>query len=75
MLAVLQLSSWPPLLAHLSFTKQKEVAAVLVGAVIAQAVTITSSADATKLLAFVQPLMKDDPSEEVKRANTLTLTS
>jgi vacuolar protein sorting-associated protein 35 len=64
-LAILQLSSWPPLLAHLSFGKQKEVAAVLVGAVIAQGVQITASADAGKLLAFVNPLMLDDPDDEV----------
>jgi len=64
-LAILQLSSWPPLLAHLSFTKQKEVAAVLVGAVIAQGVQITVSAEAAKLLAFVNPLMMDDPDLEV----------
>ncbi len=64
-LAILQLSSWPPLLAHLSFGKQKEVATVLVGAVIAQGVQITASADAGKLLAFVNPLMMDDPDDEV----------
>jgi len=64
-LLILQLESWPPLLAHLSFTKQKEVAAVLVGAVIAQGVRITASEDAGKLLKFVNPLMMDDPDVEV----------
>ena len=64
-LSVLALSSWPPLLAHLSHAKQKDVAAVLVGAVIAQGVTVTTSTDAGKLLAFVQPLMTDDPSTVV----------
>ncbi len=35
-LRLLQLLSWPPLLAHLSYTRQKEVAAQLVGVALAQ---------------------------------------
>jgi vacuolar protein sorting-associated protein 35 len=64
-LSVLQLVSWPPLLAHLSHAKQKEVAALLVSVVISQGVTVSAPADAGKLLAFVQPLMSEDPNEEV----------
>ena len=64
-LSILQLSSWPPLLAHLSHAKQKEVAATLVHAVLAQGSAVEAPAAAGKLLAFVQPLMRDDPSEAV----------
>ena len=61
-LTLLELPSWPPLLSHLSHDMQKEVAAELVAAVIAQGATISQPSDATSLLHFVQPLMNDDPS-------------
>jgi len=60
-LDVLQLPSWPPLLAHLSYDRQKEVAAQLVGAATAQAAVVSAPADAARLLQFVQPLMNDAP--------------
>jgi vacuolar protein sorting-associated protein 35 len=61
-LTLLELPSWPPLLSNLSYSDQKEVAAELVGAVIAQQVPISSPGDAGTLLKFVQPLMNDDPA-------------
>ena len=64
-LTLLKLPSWPPLLSHLSYHSQKEVAAQLVGAVIAQQCRIASPSDASKLLQFVQPLMNDAPDQQV----------
>ena len=64
-LTLLSLPSWPPLLSHLSYHSQKEVAAQLVGAVIAQQCRIASPSDASKLLQFVQPLMNDAPDQQV----------
>ena len=50
---------------YLSWTKQKEVASSLVGHVISQQAVVSSAGDAAKLLAFVKPLMGDDPNEKV----------
>ena len=58
-LRILELPSWPPLLAHLSAARQNEVAGKLVDAVVANVPTIESPTDAARLLQFVQPLMQE----------------